>query len=453
MGMCLLRLRLRTNEKVRCTHKINLREHVYKQTSQSKSKSRESFHVIATNNKQKKEQIMDHNNISNRNPNTQSNIFTMTNNNNRMVRSSRIVVLLATILHVLGLAEIVTASTSISKPSLRSSLRGRRFDNRQLSFLEQGNLFDHKIACDCSTNSNGESDSGTACDCSKDSGIGGNKNNDQQQKTISSISSSDDNNPTPYPEWGTGVLNAYLDNDGDNDGDLDNDPFSITIKTNASSESSNNISPNDGDVADAIASSYAKRSSSLGEEEDKTTDDEDTIAIPMRDIYIFAALASLCILLYLIYWRDSVIQERKMAAKKSKRKMSFLKNLYADMDKNKDSSWRSRSRSRSRRSSRSLGDCTKSLTPENSPPPSAFSCKKIVDDALDSDLELDDIELDYESSLSSLEAVRPGLSIRAIRRTSGTGEHWIKYSTDEFEIEAEAGENDDSKDDDSIPAL
>jgi hypothetical protein len=370
---------------------------------------------------------------------------------------------LITILHVLGSAAAVSSassSASISKPSLR----GRRFDRRKLSFLEQGSLFDHEIACDCSTNNSGESKSGggTACDCSKDSGIGGNKYNDpyseeiftsqqqqQQQITISRPSSPDDNDPTPYPVRGSGVLNAYLEGGGDSnlegDNDGKDDRFSEAIKTTTISETSNDISPNDSNLADGIASTYAERSNTLGEEEDKTNDDEDTIAIPVRDIYIFAALASMCILLYLIYWRDNVIQERRMAAKKSKRKMDFLKNLYDNMDKAKESSWRSRSL-------RSLDDCTKGLTPENSPPNDAFSSKRIVDVALDSDLELDDIELDYESSLSSIEAVRPGLSIRTVRRNSGTDEHWIKYSSDEFEAEAEDGENDDAKDDDSIAA-
>jgi len=361
---------------------------------------------------------------------------------------------------------------------------------RRLSFLEKGNLFeDHNNnndkGCSCEKDSPDCECSQTSGEDSEDSGIGmGIVGATDIDKTAGGETETTAN-PAPGKDSQSHTIqshpqqqhnNQHNHNNNDNQSSETNSDGgdAATPTTNDAEKYVDGLEvdrPDNSANTNTIVSSETEKSYDPEPEdgdpiflfEDETHDDEneenddETNSIPKKDIAIFTGLAAASLLLYAIYWRDNVLHERIEAVQKHQARIDRLKNLYDGLDKYSAHVLDGCSKgdvmgvpcvSKSRRSklSRTRSNMPVDLdlgTIEPEDNTTTTTNHHSSDDDDDDDNEdasssssassFGRERLPDDESLSRDDVIEPVLTVRRVRRTSGTNEHWIKYSSDEFE--------------------
>lgn len=362
-------------------------------------------------------------------------------------------------------SEPITASESSASTRNSNSVQ----IGRNLSFFEKNNLFDHKI-------------SGTDIEEDEDLGIGGpvfteteikqagvigHPSQDQSNSDSLNTSTNDNAEETTNTKLNDSYSDTIMESgtqqeqsQGFFDGFEVNqqqhqpagffDGFEINDQTQQNPgfydgfEISNSPQNTHNNMKGAAAN-YAKRAQEPANSQ--SNDNYQQGSIRPTYIYLFTALSFVTFVMFLCYFRDSIVVKRD--PKKDQERINRLKNLYEGLDKC---------------STHILDDRTKldmTITPEHSP---KYSPRRLVaihmGDKEGHTIEkidfIDDIEFgecDTESE-ESLTDDMPALTMRMVRKNSGSGEHWIKYSSDEFTIDSDSsGSINRSKSDDSVPAL
>ena len=356
----------------------------------------------------------------------------------------------------LVLAIRVESSAPISSP-------GRGSNTRRLSFYEKNSLFDHKI-------------SGT--DIDEDSGIGGpltgdydglfgesgtqagvigqpsmdNSAGENIQTTAqgNSAHNNNNNNNNKYPNQhlydshSETIMTSESQQQQQQQTTEVFDGFEVTQQTQptgyfdgfevTNTKQAQNPGIYDGfEIDSGIASNYENRAQDISDAKD-----EQSSIRPMY-ITIYVGLAFASFLLLLCCWRESIISKR--AKRKDQEKIDRLKNLYEGLDKY---------------STHVLDDRTKldiTLTPEQSP---TYSPRRLVaihmgnnaDHTIEKIDFIDDIEFGESTSSDTEESLTdemPALTMRMVRKTSGSREHWIRYSSDEFTIDSSGSDTSDKE--------